>query len=66
MQALRNKNVSPAPGMQPKKPEDQTKAFPPAKPSAVPVAPPQPQPIKAGEDKYDTHIFRKQVVTKPP
>jgi hypothetical protein len=52
--------------MQPKKPEDQTKAFPPAKPSAAPVAPPQPQPIKAGEDKYDTHIFRKQVVTKPP
>lgn len=38
--------------MQPKKPDDQTKAFPPVKPSTAPAAPPQPQPIKAGEDKY--------------
>lgn len=49
--------MSPAPGMQVKKPEDQTKAFPPAKPSTVPTAPPQPQPIKAVEDKYHINII---------
>jgi hypothetical protein len=66
LQALRNKNVNPPPGMQPKKPDDPIKAFPPAKPSTAPAVAPQPQPVKVGDDKYQKDYLESRLLQSLP